>query len=113
MLVPVEYRGELVALASRERFHIVSPRRAVRSAGDPELRFVALMCAYWGQVLGDGLSHGITNALIEEGARRALIGTEALDSVARLKDEQAAAALNVPVEQLRLARRGAADASIA
>jgi hypothetical protein len=104
VLVPVEYRGELVALASRERFHIVSPRLAARPAGDPELRFVAPMCACWGSALEHDWSSRITSTLVEEITRRALITGEALTGVSRLTDQQAAEALNVPVEQLELAR---------
>ena len=111
VLVPVEYRGELVALASRERFHIVSPRLAARPAGDPELRFIAMMCACWGSAIEYGWSSRITSAAIEEITRRVLITGESLTGVSRLTDQRAAEALNVPVEQLRLARhvdRGAA-----
>jgi hypothetical protein len=51
VLVPVEYRGELVALVSRERIHIISPWLLDRPVGDPDLRFVAFMCACCGEVL--------------------------------------------------------------
>jgi hypothetical protein len=44
-LVPIEYRDALVALVSARRFHIVAPWLVDRPPGDPELRFVAYMCA--------------------------------------------------------------------
>jgi hypothetical protein len=43
-LVPVEYRGQLVALVSARRIHIIAPWLLERPPGDPELRFVAYMC---------------------------------------------------------------------
>jgi hypothetical protein len=72
MLVPVEYRGELVALVSRERVHIVSPRLRACPVADPELRFVALMCACCGEVLNGRLPGPYSEALGREWARLAL-----------------------------------------
>jgi hypothetical protein len=43
-LVPVEYRGELVALVSRDRVHIIAPRLLALPAGSRDLRHVAYMC---------------------------------------------------------------------
>jgi hypothetical protein len=45
VLVPIEHRGELVALVSTRRTHIVSPRLLAAPTGDTDLLFVALMCA--------------------------------------------------------------------
>jgi hypothetical protein len=42
-LVPIEFRGPLVALVSARRIHIVAPWLLDRPAGDPELRFIAYM----------------------------------------------------------------------
>src|SRR4051794_22041072 len=42
-LVPIEYRGQLVALVSIRRIHIIAPWLLARPSGDPELRFVAYM----------------------------------------------------------------------
>jgi hypothetical protein len=38
-LVPIEYRGELVALVSPRRTHIISPRLLHARIGDPDLQF--------------------------------------------------------------------------
>lgn len=76
--MPVEYRGELVALVSGERFHIVSARLAERPPGDAELRFVALMCACWGRALADGLACEITAWVVEESTRRMAPGSSTL-----------------------------------
>ena len=51
ILVPIEYRGELVALVSPRRTHIISPRLRESVVGDPDLLFVALMCACCAEVL--------------------------------------------------------------
>jgi hypothetical protein len=75
-LIPVEYRGELVALPSRERVHIVSPWLSERPSGDPDLRFVASMCACWGEVLNGRLSGPMSNKLAERWAREALISRQ-------------------------------------
>jgi hypothetical protein len=47
-LQPVEHDGELIALVSRDRVHIVSPRLLALPAGDPELShaaYTALLCS--------------------------------------------------------------------
>jgi hypothetical protein len=112
VLVPVEYRGELVALVSRERVHIISPWLLERPTGDPDLRFVGFMCACGGEVLNGRLPGPFTSELAEEWTRCALIGIDTLAGLAGLAglaDQPAAAALNVPGEQLRLALRRAAE----
>jgi hypothetical protein len=73
-LVPISYRGELVATVSRERIHILAPWLIGRPAGDPDLRFVAMMCACAGEVLAGNLAGPYTDALAEEWARGALAG---------------------------------------
>ena len=73
-LVPISYRGELVAAVSRERIHILAPWLIGRPAGDPDLRFVAMMCACAGEVLAGNLAGPYTDALAEEWARGALAG---------------------------------------
>jgi hypothetical protein len=50
-LRPVMYRGELVALAGRHRFHLLAPWLDDRPASDPDVRFVSLLCLYHRQVL--------------------------------------------------------------
>jgi hypothetical protein len=71
-LVPIEYRGQLVALVSTRRIHIIAPWLADRPTGDPELRFVAFMCLCCREVLTDNLSGPYTPSLGEEWARLAL-----------------------------------------
>jgi hypothetical protein len=50
-LRPVVWRGELVALAGRERFHIISPRLRSPDATADELEYVALLCVYQREML--------------------------------------------------------------
>jgi hypothetical protein len=71
-LIPIEHRGELVALVSRRRTHIVSPRLLAAPGGDSDLMFVALMCACCSQVLHGRIPGPYTSELGEAWARRAL-----------------------------------------
>ena len=103
-LVPVSYQGELVAAVSLERLHILAPWLLDRPGGDPELRFVAMMCACARQVLTGKLPGPYTEALGEEWARAALVDEQSLLSVAALTHDDAAAALGVPHEQMRAIR---------
>ena len=103
-IVPVVYEGELVAAVSQARVHILAPWLLGRRVGDPELRFVAMMCAYAGQVLGGALPGPYRDDIAEEWARAALIGDEDLSSVDALVSEAAASVLAVPIGQLRAAR---------
>lgn len=103
-MVAIEYRGELVALASPRRFHIVSPRLITRPAGDPELRFVAYMCACYAQVAAGDLPGPFTNTLAERWARAALIDSDALRANAGVSAVDLAQRWRVPVEQIHLAR---------
>ena len=50
-LRPVLWKHELVALAGRERFHIVAPRLLAPDAAAADLRYVALLCLYHRQIL--------------------------------------------------------------
>jgi hypothetical protein len=109
-VIPVEYRGELVALVSRERIHIISPRLSERPTGDPELRFVGYMCACYVEALNGRLPGDITSDIAERWARAALLGPDALRAVAERADIDAARALNVPLAQLRAPRAEYADA---
>jgi hypothetical protein len=104
VLVPIEYRGELVALVSRDRVHIVSPWLLNRPAGDPDLRFVTFMCACCGEVLNGRLLYPFTSELAERWARSALIAPDELALLHGVSDREAASALNVPPEQLHEAR---------
>jgi hypothetical protein len=62
-LVPIEYRGELVALVSSRRVHIISPRLREAPVGDEELLFVALMCACCSEVFAGRIPGPYTDAL--------------------------------------------------
>jgi hypothetical protein len=108
VLVPVEYRGELVALVSRERVQIISPWLLERPTGDPDLRFVGFMCACCAEVFNGRLPGPFTSAFAERWARVALIAPDDLAALVESTDEDAARALNVPSEQLREARASAA-----
>ena len=108
-LVPVEYRGQLVALVSRECVHIIAPWLLERPSGDSELRFVAFMCLYFGEVLNDRLPGPLSSAIAEEWARMALIPNSDLARLDGCSNEQIATALNAPLEQVRHARRGGQD----
>jgi hypothetical protein len=72
VLVPIEHRGELVALVSTRRTHIISPRLLTAPTGDADLLFVALMCACCAEVLAGRLPGPYTDALGREWAQRAL-----------------------------------------
>jgi hypothetical protein len=81
-LVPIEYRGNLVALVSTRRVHIVARWLLTRPTGDPELRFVAYMCLCCAEVLGGRLPGPYTDALGQEWARHAISGdASAVDTV--------------------------------
>ena len=54
-LRPVLWKGELVALAGQERFHILAPRLLVADASAAELEYVGLLCLYHRQVLTGAL----------------------------------------------------------
>jgi hypothetical protein len=103
-LVPVEYAGELVALVSPQRVHIIAPWLLARPAGDPDLRFVGYMCACCGEVLAGRLPGPFTSAMAEEWTRCALIPDDAVRALHGTSDGHAAGALNVPVDQLARAR---------
>src|SRR3954447_25350222 len=78
-LVPIEYQGQLVALVSAQRIHIIAPWLATRPAGDPELRFVAYMCLCCGEVLRGQLPGPYTQELGELWAREAVAIADADD----------------------------------
>lgn len=101
-LVPVEYRGELVALASERRFHIVAPWLAAREPGDPDLRFVAYMCLCYAEVVAGRLPAEFSSELAERWSRMALIDPEELAAACE-GDQELAVRWNVPVDQVRMA----------
>ena len=71
-LRPVMYKGELVALAGRHRFHLLAPWLDDRPAADPELQFVALLCLYHRQVLRGSLPESADPRVAERWACLAL-----------------------------------------
>jgi hypothetical protein len=97
-LVPIEYRGNLVALVSARRVHIVAPWLRTRPAGDPELRFVAYMCLCCGEVLRGGLPGPYTDELGEEWATHAMAGEprDAATSMSALDRAEADADRDAP-----------------
>ena len=103
-MVPIEYRGELVALVSRQRVHIIAPWLASRPAGDPDLRFVGYMCVCCGEVLNGRIPGPFTSGLGERWAREALIAPK-LAELHRVPDTEVARRLNVPADQVEAARR--------
>lgn len=103
-MVPVEYRGELVALASAHRFHIVAPWLATRDAGDPELRFVAYMCLCYAEIAAGRLPGPFSSDMAERFSRMALIDSGELEKDASASDVELAARCGVPVEQMQMAR---------
>ncbi|WP_028057954.1 hypothetical protein [Candidatus Solirubrobacter pratensis] len=104
VLVPIEYRGELVALVSCDRVHIIAPSLLDRPPADPDLRFVAFMCACCGEVLNGRIPGPFTNELGELWARTALIPSDELAALQWIPEHEAARQLNVPQDQLRAAR---------
>jgi hypothetical protein len=103
-MIAVEYRGDLVALVSVRRIHIVAPWLLARPLGDAELRFVAMMCAYGREILAGRIREPFTSDLAEAWARRALIDGERLAELAGRPDAEAARALGVPLRELQIAR---------
>lgn len=71
-LVPIEYRGELVALVSPTRIHIVSPRLRCCPSDDHDFRFVTFMCLCCGEALNGRLPGAYSNAIAEAWAERAM-----------------------------------------
>jgi hypothetical protein len=106
-LLPVEYQGELVALASADRFHIVAPSLAARAAGDAELRFVAYMCLCVREISLGNVYGPFSSALAERWARAALVDEAALAQAPEAHDAELAALWRVPLEQLKRAREDA------
>jgi hypothetical protein len=73
---PSRVPRELVAFASRERVRPISPRMRTLRTGNPELRFVAYMCAYCGEVLQQAASRPaderVRGAVDTSGAHRTI-----------------------------------------
>lgn len=104
VLAPVEYRGQLVALASPQRFHIVAPWLLRRPAGDPELRFVGYMCACYAEIAAGHLPGPFTSELAQRWARAALIDPARLAAVRGIHEQQLEREWRVPAHEIRIAR---------
>jgi hypothetical protein len=99
---PITYRGRVVAAATAECF-LVADDLAYRSPGDPELVFVVMMCAYASDI-ARGLLPGPYNAGDARRYARAVLIPEELLERSGLDVDRTAAALGVPVHELRAAR---------
>jgi hypothetical protein len=105
---PITYRGRLVAVAARERFFLCD-ELAQRPAGDPELGFVAFMCAYALDVARGELPGPYTDENARRYARACLIPTELLERD-NLDVPRAARALGLPADELAAAHAATAAA---
>jgi hypothetical protein len=103
-LEPIQYRGELVALAGADRFHLIAPRLLVCPPDDPELRFVAFMCVCRRSAQEAGLTGPLAGDVLERWARRALVDSCELMANAQLSNLELARRLHVPAEQVAAAR---------
>ena len=107
-LEPIEYRGELVALVGADRFHLIAPRLLECPPDDPELRFVAFMCACRRRATEAGVVGHIEGDVLERWARQALVDERELLANARIPSRELACQLRVPVDQV-VAARGELD----
>ena len=71
-LEPIEYKGELVALVSPTRIHIISPSLRGRPADDYDRRFVVFMCLCCHEALNGRFPGQYSNAAAEIWAARAM-----------------------------------------
>jgi hypothetical protein len=98
-LQAITYRGRTVAAATPTRFFL-SDELEHRPPGDPELTFVAYMCAYTMDVLSGILAGPYNDNHACQYARAALIPAEFAERP-DLNVNHAARALGVPVDELR------------
>ena len=99
---PITYRGRIVAACTRECF-LLADDLAYRAPGDPELVFVVAMCSYATDI-ARGLLPGPFDAVDAHRYARAFLIPEELLERPELDVDRAAAALGVPVDELRAAR---------
>ena len=71
-LVPIEYHGELVALVSPTRIHIISPRLRACPPEDHDLRFVTFLCLCCAEALNGRLPGPYSNDIARTWAERAM-----------------------------------------
>src|SRR5829696_483281 len=108
-LEPIEYRGELVALVGRDRFHLISPRLLACPPDDPELRFVAFMCVCRRRAAEAGLNDYVAGDVLERWARHALINVRDLSARRHISSAELARRLHVPADQIIAAREDLKD----
>jgi hypothetical protein len=99
---PITYRGRIVAATTAECL-LLADDLAYRPPGDPELVFVVMMCAYASDIARGLLPGPDDHADACRYARAVLIPEELLERL-ELDIDRAAAALGVPVDELRAAR---------
>jgi hypothetical protein len=99
MMLPISYRGQIVACATAERFFL-SDELERRPLDDPERRFVTWMCVYAHDVLIGELSGPCSSERARCYARAALIPEELLERD-ELDYTHAGQALGVPAAELR------------
>jgi hypothetical protein len=101
-LQPITHRGRLVACATATRVFLAAELER-RPSGDPELRFVLLMCCYARDILTGALSGPYRDDDARAYARAALIPEELLERP--LPDPiRTGHALGVPLGELLDAR---------
>jgi hypothetical protein len=102
LIQPIVYRGRLVACVTGDRVFL-SERLDRSRPGDPELRFVLLMCCYAREVLSGELPGPYDSGRARCYAQAALIPGELLDRES-LNVARAARGLGIPVDELRASR---------
>jgi hypothetical protein len=99
---PINYDGQTVAAATRDRFFLAEALDE-RDAHDPERTFVIFMCAYAGDILSGILPGPYSDKDACRYARACLVPTELLER-AELDPARAALALQLPLHELNAAR---------
>jgi hypothetical protein len=102
-LQPIIHRGRLVACATATRVFLAAELER-RLSGNPELRFVLLMCCYARDILTGALSGPYRDDDAGAFARAALIPEELLERPL-LDPQRTGRALGVPLGELLEARR--------
>jgi hypothetical protein len=108
----ISYRGELVAVATRCRVYL-APRISALPQGDPELRFIAVMCLFSRDV-DTGLVPGpYRSEDAEFYARCVLIADDEFELDCGKPDQELADRFGVPAEQIAAKRQDLASWKIA
>ena len=104
----ISYRGELVALATRDRVYL-APGVSELPRGHPRLRFVAALCLYGRDVDGGEVPGPYDEGEAELYARCVLMPDEEFKPHMHEIDVQVAERFRVPVEQVAAKRCDVAD----